>query len=141
MVELEADEERVKRVAAKYSRFGSKANQAMKTALAGGVKEHRFMPSRRTIHTVVGSQGDEFIDPEKSYCSCSHFFFRVFGGKDQTCYHLLSHRMASELGIVDVVTFDDSEYGQVFATLVDDVFSVIERSSGRPSVALDRKKL
>ena len=134
---MEEDDERVKRVAAKYSHYGPKAKQALKTALAGGVKEHRFMPSRRTIRTVVGSQGDEFVDPERSYCSCSHFFFRVFGGKDQTCYHLLSHRMASELGLVDVVTFDDSDYARVFATVVEDVFNVIERSSGRPSIALD----
>lgn len=137
MIGLEVDEERAKRVAAKYSRHGAKADQAMKTALAGGVKEHRFMPSRRTIHTVVGRQGDEFIDPERGYCSCSHFFFRVLGGKDQTCYHLLSHKIASELGLVDVIAFDDSEYGRVFATLVADVFDVIERSSGRPSVTLD----
>lgn len=134
---MDLDDERVKRVAAKYSRFGSKVSQAMKTALAGGVKEHRFVPSGRTICTVVGRQGDEFIDPVKSYCSCSHFFFRVLGGKDQTCYHLLSHRLATELGLVDVVTFDDAEYGQVFSTLVGDVFGVLERSSGRPSVRLD----
>jgi predicted nucleic acid-binding Zn finger protein len=125
------------RVAAKYARYGTKADQAMKTALAAGVKEHRFVPSKRTILTVVGRQGDEFIDPERSYCSCSHFFFRVLGGKDQTCYHLLSHKIASELELVDVVTFDDAEYGQVFATLVGDVFSVVERSSGRQSVKLD----
>ena len=124
-------------MAAKYSGYGAKADQALKTALAGGVKEHRFMPSRRTIGTVVGRQGDEFIDPGKPYCSCSHYFFRVLGGKDQTCYHLLSHRVASELGLVDVVTFDDAEYGQVFATVVGDVFGVIERSSGRLSVGLD----
>jgi predicted nucleic acid-binding Zn finger protein len=133
----DADQERVKKTAAKYSRYGSKLDQAMKTVLAGGVKEHRFLPSRRTIVTVVGRQGDEFIDPQRSYCSCSHYFFRVVGGRDETCYHLLSHKIASELGKVDVVTFDDSEYGQVFATLLGDVFGVIERSSGRPSLRLD----
>jgi len=131
------DEERVKRVAAKYSRYGTKAEQALNTALAGGVKEHRFKPSGRKILSVVGRQGDEFIDPEKPYCSCSHFFFRVLGGSDQTCYHLLSYRMASELGLVDMITFDDSDYGSLFATIVGDVFAVIDRSSGRPSIALD----
>lgn len=123
-------------MAAKYSRYGSKVEQAVKAALAGGVKEHRFVPSGRAIQTVVGSQGDEFIDPRRSYCSCSHYFFRVLGGKDETCYHLLSYRIALELGKLDVVTFDDAEYGQMFATVVRDVFGVIERSSGRPSVRL-----
>ena len=122
---------------AKYSRQGSKAELAATAALAGGVKEHRFMPSGRTIHTVVGRQGDEFIDPRRAYCSCSHYFFRVLGGKDSTCYHLLSYKIASELGKLDVITFDDAEYGQVFATVVGDVFGVVERSSGRPSVRLD----
>jgi predicted nucleic acid-binding Zn finger protein len=134
---LQIDDERTKRVAAKYSRYGTKSVQAMKAALAGGVKEHRFIPSGRTIHTVVGREGDEFIDPRRSYCSCSHYFFRVLGGKDETCYHLLSYRLASELGALDVTTFDDAEYGQVFSTIVRDVFGVLERSSGRPSVRLD----
>lgn len=133
---MEVDDERVKRVAARYSRYGPKVDQAVRTALAGSVKEHRFVPSGRTIHTVVGSQGDEFIDPGKPYCSCGHYFFRVLGGRDETCYHLLSYRIASELGTLDVVTFDDAEYGQVFATIVRDVFGVLERSSGRPSVRL-----
>jgi predicted nucleic acid-binding Zn finger protein len=134
---LKVDEERAKRAAAKYSGYGSKADQAIKTALAGGVKEHRFVPSGRTIYTVVGSEGDEFVDPKKAYCSCSHYFFRVLGGRDETCYHLLSYKIASELGALDVTTFDDEEYGQVFSTIVRDVFGVLERSSGRPSVRLD----
>jgi len=127
----------LKRMVAKYSRYGSKADQAAKAALAGAVKEHKFVPSGRTIYTVIGSEGDEFIDPGRSYCSCSHYFFRVLGGKDETCYHLLSYRIASELGKLDAVTFDDAEYGQVFATIVRDVFGVLERSSGRPSIRLD----
>jgi predicted nucleic acid-binding Zn finger protein len=61
----------------------------------------------------------------------------VIGGKDETCYHLLSYRIASELGTVEVVTFDDEEYGQILSTIVRDVFGVLERSSGRPSVHLD----
>jgi len=134
---MDIEDERVKRVVARYSRHGSKADQAAKAALSGAVKEHRFVPSGRTIRTVVGSEGDEFIDPGKPYCSCSHYFFRVLGGKDETCYHLLSYSIASELGKLDVVTFDDAEYGQVLATIVRDVFGVLERSSGRPSIRLD----
>lgn len=133
----ETDEDRMKRTLTKYSRYGSKLDQALHTVLAGGVKEHRFIPSGRTINTVVGSIGDEFVDPRRSYCSCSHFFFRVLGGRDETCYHLLSYKIASELGRLDVVTFDDAEYGQVFATTVGDVFGVLDRSSGSQSLRLD----
>jgi len=126
----------MRRTLAKYSGFGSKLDQAMKTVLAGGVKEHRFVPSGRTINTVVGSLGDEFIDPRRAYCSCGHFFFRVLGGRDKTCYHLLSYKIASELGRLEVVTFDDAEYGQVFAIIVEDVFSVLDHSSGSQSLRL-----
>jgi predicted nucleic acid-binding Zn finger protein len=136
LILAEVGEERLKRISAKYSRYGRKLDQALKTVLAGGVKEHRFLPSGRTITTVVGSQGDEFVDPRRPYCSCSHFFFRVLGRRDETCYHLLSHNIALELGRLDVVRFDDAEYGQVFATVLGDVFGVLERSSGSPSLRL-----
>ena len=58
------------------------------------MKRHVFIPSGRVLFTVVGRSGDEFIDPEKPFCSCRHFFFRVLGGKDPTCYHLLAYEMA-----------------------------------------------
>ena len=139
MGELMGEEERrtVVEQVANLASYGQKFEKAVDAVMAGGVKECRFLPSGRRVLSVVGKEGDEFIDPQRSYCSCSHYFFRVLGGNDETCYHLLSHRIASELGTLDVVTFDDAEYGQVFATIVRDVFGVLERSSGRPSVRLD----
>lgn len=126
----------MKKVLGKYAKHGTKLDRAVETVLAGGVKEHRFLPSGRTINTVVGRVGDEFVDVQKPYCSCSHFFFRVLNGKEELCYHLLSYKIASELGRLDVVTFDDVEYGQIFATVVADVFSVLERGSGNQSLRL-----
>ncbi len=126
----------MKKILGKYAKHGSKLDRAVETVLAGGVKEHRFLPSGRTINTVVGRVGDEFVDVRKPYCSCSHFFFRVLNGKEELCYHLLSYKIASELRRLDVVAFDDVEYGQVFATLVGDVFSVLDRSSGSQSLRL-----
>ncbi len=131
------DREAMKTAFAKYAKHGSKLDRAIGTVIAGGVKEHRFLPSGRTINTVVGRLGDEFVDAQKPYCSCSHFFFRVLNGKEDLCYHLLSYKIASELGRVDVVTFDDDEYGRVFSTVVGDVFSVLDRSSGSQSLRLD----
>ena len=79
--------------------------------------------------TVVGRLGDELIDPERPYCSCSNFFFRVLGGREETCYHLLSYRIAAKTGNLDTVTFSDEEYGLYLAATIGDVFEVLSKSS------------
>lgn len=121
-------EESLRREFSELSRYGQKFDRALATVLAGGVKESRFKPSGRRILTVVGKLGDEFIDPEKPYCSCSNFFFKVTGGKEETCYHLLSYKIASRAGRVDVIEFSDEEYPQVLKAVVMDVFDVMSRS-------------
>jgi len=113
-----------------YLKHGTKLDRAINAALARAVKEHRFLPSGRRIYTVVGNLGDEFIDPERPYCSCSHFFFRVLGHKDELCYHLLSYAIASESGLIDVVTFSDEEYSPFMAAVVRDIFRTLDRDSG-----------
>ncbi len=111
-----------------FEKYGTKLDRAIDAVVSGGVKEARFLPSGRMIVTVVGRLGDEFIDPEKPYCSCSNFFFRVLGGREETCYHLLSYRIAKKLGRVDVVDFSDEEYGQYLTATVRDVFDVLRKS-------------
>lgn len=113
-----------------YTKYGTKLDRAIDTVLAGGVKESLFLPSGRKVITVVGRLGDEFIDPDRPYCSCSNFFFRVLGGREETCYHLLSYRIASEAGRLDVVKFSDEEYGGYLAAAVRDVFEVLRKSAG-----------
>ncbi len=110
------------------AKYGTKLDRAVDTVLAGGVKESVFLPSGRKLYTVVGRLGDEFIDPEKPYCSCSNFFFRVLGGREETCYHLLSYKIASEVGKVDKTEFRDEEYRQYLVEAVNDVFDVLEKS-------------
>ena len=122
------DKEELKRQFDEFSRHGPKFGKAIDAVLAGGVKESRFLPSGRKLLTVVGNLGDEFIDPERPYCSCSHFFFRVLNGKDELCYHLLSFKIASRAGKVDVTTFSDEEYGSILEAIIGDVFSVLKRS-------------
>ena len=112
-----------------YAKHGSKFDRAIDTVKAGGVKESVFLPSGRKVITVVGRLGDEFIDPDKPYCSCSNFFFRVLGGREETCYHLLSYRMAAKTGKLDVVKFSDEEYGAYLTATVRDVFEVLRRSA------------
>ncbi len=93
------------------------------------MKECVFLPSGRKVTTVVGRLGDEFIDPERPYCSCSNFFFRVIGGREETCYHLLSYKVASRLGRLDIVEFSDEEYAAYLMATVRDVFEVLRKSS------------
>ena len=111
-----------------FAKYGAKLDRAVDTVLAGGVKEARFRPSGRKLFTVVGRLGDEFIDPDKPYCSCSNFFFKVFGGREDTCYHLLSYRIAAKVGKVDVVEFGDDEYGTYLSATIGDVFEVLGKS-------------
>lgn len=129
--DVESNEEidALKQQFAKYAKYGRKFDRAAETVLSGGVKEHRFLPSRRKVYTVVGNLGDEFIDPEKPYCSCSNFFFRAIGQRDELCYHLLSYKIASESNRVDVVSFDDEEYDSFLTAVVNDVFLILDRSS------------
>lgn len=93
------------------------------------MKECRFVPSGRKVFSVVGKMGDEFIDPEKPYCSCNNFFFKVLGGREELCYHLLSYRIAVKTAKVDVVEFSDEEYATYLAAAIGDVFEVLARSS------------
>jgi len=116
----------------RYSRHGSKLDRAIRTALDRSVKEHLFLPSKRRVYTVVGNLGDEFIDPEKPYCSCSNFFFRGLGQKGEPCYHLLSYVIASESGLIDSTTFSDEEYELLMTALVDDVFHILDTSGSSP---------
>ena len=111
-------------------RYGAKLERALDAVMSGSVKEARFSPSGRTVITVVGRLGDEFIDPDRPYCSCSNFFFRVMGGKEDTCYHLLGHKIAAKTGKVDVTEFADEEYGAYLSAAICDIFVVLRRSGG-----------
>ncbi len=112
-----------------FERYGTKLDRAIDAVLSGGVKEAHFIPSGRKVFTVVGREGDEFIDPDRPYCSCSNFYFRVIGGREAICYHLLSYKIASRLGRVDEVEFSDEEYGPYMAAMVLDVFEVLRKSA------------
>jgi predicted nucleic acid-binding Zn finger protein len=125
---MEEERRALKEKAAELAKFGRKFEKAIDTVLVGGVKECRFLPSGRRIFSVVGTQGDEFIDPERPYCSCSNFFFRVMGGREELCYHLLSYRIAIKTGHVAVVEFGDDEYGEYLSATIKDVFDVLTRS-------------
>lgn len=95
--------------------------RAAEAVLGGCVKRHVFTPSGRVLYTVVGRSGDEFIDPGKPFCSCNHFFFRVLGGRDRTCYHLLAYEMAKETQRFENVEMHDEEFGAFLRLLASDL--------------------
>jgi predicted nucleic acid-binding Zn finger protein len=110
-----------------FEKYGKKSERALHAALSGGVKECLFLPSGRKVLSVVGRLGDELIDPDKPYCSCSNFYFRVLGGREDLCYHLIAHAIATKLEKVDVIRFSDEEFAPYFSALVRDIFDELGR--------------
>jgi len=95
--------------------------RAIDAAVTGCVKRHVFVPSGRCVYTVVGSNADEFIDPDKLSCTCESYFYGVLGNKVKRCYHLLSYEIASESDLVRQVSFEDEEYDTFVKLLAADV--------------------
>lgn len=116
-----------------YSKYRGNFQKAIETVLLGSVKRHVFRPSGRIIYSVVGRGGDEFIDPMSNYCSCSDYFFRVLGGKQEYCYHLLSYKIALEGKRFDEIKFDDEEYEHFFKLMIRDILSNLEDKGDKAS--------
>ena len=106
---------------ARYSNDRSMFEKAVDAAFNGSVKRHTFLPSGRYVYTVVGSNADEFIDPDRPFCSCESFFYSVLSAKAKYCYHILSYKIAEESGLVREVRFDDEEYDDFLRLLASDV--------------------
>ncbi len=117
---IESREELASRFA-RHSGDQSQFEKATETAFGGCVKRHKFLPSGRCVYTVVGSNADEFIDPEKSFCSCESYFYGVLSTKVKHCYHILSYKIADESGLIREVRFDDEEYDTFMGLLASDV--------------------
>jgi len=106
---------------AHHSKHGAQFMKAVNAAFEGCVKKHMFLPSGRAVYTVVGRNGDEFIDPESLACSCESYFFGVLSGKSKLCYHGLSYEIASQSGLVKETRFDDDEYNAFMRLLALDI--------------------
>jgi len=117
---IESKEELALRFA-RYSKNEGQFEKAIEAAFGGCVKRHVFLPSGRCVYTVVGSNADEFIDPEKSFCSCESYFYGVLSTKVKYCYHILSYKIADESGLIRAVRFDDEEYDAFMRLLASDV--------------------
>ena len=125
---IETKEEFTSRFA-HYSGYLAQFDRAIDTVLDGCVKMHVFSPSGRVIYTVVGRSGEEFIDPFKPFCSCKNFFFAVLGGRNQTCYHLLSYQVAKESDRFDKIGLHDEEFESFTRFLVHDLADKEDKES------------
>jgi predicted nucleic acid-binding Zn finger protein len=128
---LEGIESKREELASRFARYRSdnhsQFEKAIETALGGCVKKHVFLPSGRSIYTVVGSNADEFIDSETSFCSCESYFYGVLSGRIERCYHVMSYMIADEAGLIQEVEFDDQEYDTFLQLLASDVLRSRER--------------
>ncbi len=106
---------------AHYSKYRQQFTKAVDVAFGGNVKQHLFLPSRRSIYSVVGRNGDEFIDPERPFCSCESYYFGVLAGKSRYCYHILGYKIASEAGLIDTVRFSDDEWDSFAQAFLSDI--------------------
>jgi len=107
-----------------------RADRARKVVQEQGVKLHRFLPSNRTIWTVVGRESDFLIDfdpkgKSKPFCSCDDFHFRVLSGRVPDCYHLLAAKEAVSSGLYSVIDFRDDEMSDFLKALISDMFQHI----------------
>jgi predicted nucleic acid-binding Zn finger protein len=118
---------------AQYSKQKNIFNKAIETVIQNCVKKHIFKPSGRVVYSVVGKSGDEFLDPDKPFCSCSHFFFRVLGGQSEFCYHFLSYKLALESKKIEEITFDDEEYETFMKLIIFDILKNIKDKGDKDS--------
>lgn len=110
-----------------HSSDSGRMGKANKAVEAQRVKLHKFLPSGRTIWTVVGNESDSFVDfdlesSRKPYCSCDDFYFRVLSEKVPECYHIVAARKAAKEGMYSIVEFSDEELLDFLRALVSDIF-------------------
>ncbi len=105
--------------------------RALKLVEDHGVKLHKFIPSKREIWSVVGSEGDLLVvldlrGGRHSFCSCGDFHFRVMSGTVPECYHLIAARNAIREGKYSTTEFPDEDYREFLKALLDDILSHTE---------------
>lgn len=81
-----------------YELFGQRFTKALDAVTEGRVKKYIFKPSGRIVWIVVGRERDYLIMPEAEFCTCDDFYFRVLDKKVHMCYHLLTQKIAQNLG-------------------------------------------
>ncbi|MDR0471230.1 MAG: hypothetical protein LBH79_05860 [Nitrososphaerota archaeon] len=90
-----------------YELFGHRFSKALEALREGRVKKYIFKPSGRVVWIVVGRERDYLIMPEAAFCTCDDFYFRVLDRQVHMCYHLLTQKLAQNLGWF--ATFEETD--------------------------------
>ncbi len=93
-----------------YELFGARFTKALDALKEGRVKKYIFHPSERIVWIVVGRERDYLIMPEAEFCTCDDFYFRVLDKKVHMCYHLLTQKIAHNLGWFETIEEHDESY-------------------------------
>jgi len=93
-----------------YEIFGSRFKKALDALKEGRVKKYSFKPSGRIVWIVLGRERDYLIMPEAEFCTCDDFYFRVLDKKVHMCYHLLTQKIAANLGWFEPIDAEDECY-------------------------------
>jgi predicted nucleic acid-binding Zn finger protein len=96
-----------------YELFGQRFTKALDALKENRVKKYIFKPSGRIVWIVVGRERDYLIMPEAEFCTCDDFYFRVLDKKVHMCYHLLTQKIAANLGWFDTIEENDDCYGML----------------------------
>lgn len=73
------------------------------------------MPSGKKLWTVVGKEGEYWVDPELSFCSCKDYYFTTLSG-GPPCYHIKNVNKAMEFG-AETFEFTDDDYSSFLRAL------------------------
>lgn len=90
--------------------FGQRGFDAWQIVKACGVKKYVFQPSGKVVWIVVGEEGEYLLYPVVGYCQCDDFYYQVMEGEAEVCQHLIAQRLASNLGVYDVVEESDESF-------------------------------
>ncbi len=90
-----------------YELFGPRFIKSLDAVKEGRVKKYVFKSSGRIVWIVVGRERDYLIMPEAEFCTCDDFYFRVLDKKVHMCYHLLTQKIAANLGWFKTIEEND----------------------------------
>jgi predicted nucleic acid-binding Zn finger protein len=93
-----------------YELFGQRFTKALDALKENRVKKYVFKPSGRTVWIVIGRERDYLIMPEAEFCTCDDFYFRVLDREIHLCYHLISQKIARNLGWYETLEETDELY-------------------------------
>lgn len=101
--------------------------RARKLVEEGCVKRLLFMPSERILWIVVGDEGDNLVDKDVNFCTCSHFYFRTIGQPSNLCAHLAALDLAVASRRYESLTMSDAEYVTVLRLFFSDLLYRLSR--------------